>query len=44
MPHKFNAHRKAPQISRLLQQLRQLGDICRDPPDLVFGEQLGCGA
>jgi hypothetical protein len=24
------------------EQLRQLGDIGRDPPRLVFGEQLGC--
>jgi hypothetical protein len=23
------------------QQLRQLGDVRRDPPRLVFGEQLG---
>jgi len=25
------------------QKLRQLGDIRRDPPRLVFGEQLGGG-
>jgi hypothetical protein len=25
----------------LFQQLRQFGDICRDPPRLVFREQLG---
>jgi len=27
--------------SRLLQQLRQLGDIAGNPSHLVFGEQLG---
>ena len=30
-------------LSPLTQQLRQLGDIHRDPPSLVFGEQLGSG-
>jgi hypothetical protein len=28
-------------INLFAQQLRQLGDICRNPPGLVFGEQLG---
>ena len=28
-------------LSRLAQKLRQLGDIGRDPPRLVFSEQLG---
>jgi len=28
-------------LSGLLQQLRQLGDIRRDPPGLILGEQLG---
>jgi len=26
------------------EQPRQRGDIRRNPPRLVFGEQLGCGA
>jgi hypothetical protein len=28
----------------LSQQVRQLGDVRRDPPRLVLAEQLGCGA
>jgi len=28
--------------SSLLQKLRQLGDIRRDPPRLIFAEQLRC--
>src|SRR5215469_6788555 len=31
-------------IGRALPRLRQLGDVCRDPPRLVLGEQLGCRA
>jgi hypothetical protein len=31
-------------LGPITQQLRQLGDIGRDPPRLVFSEQLGCGA
>jgi hypothetical protein len=27
----------------LAEQLRQLGDIRRDPPGLIFADQLGCG-
>jgi hypothetical protein len=40
MPHKFNAHRKAPQITPSSQQLWQLGDIRRDPARFVAGEEL----
>jgi hypothetical protein len=31
-------------LSRFAQQFRQLGKIRRNPPRLVFGEQLGCRA
>jgi len=30
--------------SSLLQKLRQLSDVRRNPPRFVFAEQLGCGA
>jgi hypothetical protein len=31
-------------LSRFAQQLRQLGNIRRDPPGLILTEQLGCGS
>jgi hypothetical protein len=40
-PNTTANHYKAFRVSSLAQQPRQLGDIHRNPPRLVFGEQLG---
>jgi hypothetical protein len=40
-PNKAASGRLTVSLSRLAQQLRQLGDIGRDPPRLILAEQLG---